>query len=54
VERGWLSREAQRESGKAGIAALVMREREYLVAVAERGVLAVHTLHWADVFHRAF
>ncbi|MFY1678776.1 Ku protein [Streptomyces sp. WMMC905] len=34
---------------KIGIASVVMRNREYLVAVkAEDGVLALHTLHWAD------
>lgn len=37
------------ESGKAGIATVVMRNREYLVAVVPEGdVLALHTLHWWD------
>lgn len=37
------------ESGKAGIATVVMRNREYLVAVVPEGeVLALHTLHWSD------
>lgn len=37
------------ESGKAGIATFVMRNRQYLVAVkAEGGLLTLHTLHWAD------
>jgi DNA end-binding protein Ku len=41
--------EALRESNKAGIATVVMRNREYLVAVKPEGeVLALHTLHWAD------
>ncbi|MFP3987939.1 Ku protein [Streptomyces sp. E11-3] len=41
--------EALSRSNKAGIASVVMRNREYLVAVkAEGDVLAVHTLHWAD------
>ncbi|MFD9565819.1 Ku protein [Streptomyces sp. NPDC059994] len=36
-------------SNRAGIATFVMRGREYLVAVkAEKGLLALHTLHWAD------
>jgi DNA end-binding protein Ku len=44
-----LLREALVRSNKAGIATVVMRNREYLVAVkAESGVLTVHTLHWAD------
>ncbi|MEU7730914.1 Ku protein [Streptomyces sp. NPDC040724] len=31
------------------MATFVMRGREYLVALkAEKGLLAVHTLHWAD------
>lgn len=34
---------------KAGIARLVMRGRERLVAVkSENGLLTCHTLHWAD------
>lgn len=44
-----LLHEALVRSNKAGIATVVMRNREYLVAVkAESGVLTVHTLHWAD------
>ncbi|MHB9856825.1 Ku protein [Streptomyces sp. YIM S03343] len=40
------------ESNKAGIATLVMRGREYLVALkAEDGLLTLHTLHWADEIH---
>ncbi|MFJ7158224.1 Ku protein [Streptomyces sp. NPDC101118] len=40
---------ALEKAGKAGIATFVMRNHEYLVAVkAERGVLTLHTLHWAD------
>ncbi|MBV9026653.1 MAG: Ku protein [Streptomycetaceae bacterium] len=45
----FLLHEALRESNKAGIATVVMRNREYLVAVKPEGeVLALHTLHWAD------
>lgn len=41
--------EALKRSHKAGIATVVMRNREYLVALrAEDDVLAMHTLHWAD------
>lgn len=41
--------QALTESNRAGIATFVMRGREYLVAVkAEKGLLALHTLHWAD------
>lgn len=37
------------QSNKVGIATVVMRNREYLVAVkAEGDVLAMHTMHWAD------
>lgn len=44
-----LLREALARSNKAGIATVVMRNREYLVAMkAEGNVVAVHTLHWAD------
>ena len=44
-----LLREGLAESGKAGIATMVMRNREYLVAVrAADEVLVMHTLHWAD------
>ncbi|WP_030594620.1 non-homologous end joining protein Ku [Streptomyces rimosus] len=40
---------ALQETNKAGIATFVMRNRAYLVAVkAEAGILALHTLHWAD------
>ncbi|MFJ3728835.1 Ku protein [Streptomyces sp. NPDC090045] len=40
---------ALEESNRAGIATFVMRGREYLVALkAEKGLLAVHTLHWSD------
>ncbi|MFI6350351.1 Ku protein [Streptomyces sp. NPDC050560] len=36
-------------TGRAAMATFVMRSKEYLVAVqAEDGVLALHTLHWAD------
>ncbi|MFF2655608.1 Ku protein [Streptomyces sp. NPDC058045] len=41
--------EALERSRKAAVATFVMRSHEYLVAVAsENGVLALHTLHWAD------
>ncbi|MBU7596433.1 Ku protein [Streptomyces sp. P38-E01] len=44
-----LLRDALAESHRAGIATFVMRGKEYLVAVkAEEGILALHTLHWAD------
>ncbi|MDX3093515.1 Ku protein [Streptomyces sp. ME01-24h] len=44
-----LLHQALARSGKVGIATVVMRNREYLVAVkAEEDVLALHTLHWAD------
>ncbi|MPY53749.1 non-homologous end joining protein Ku [Streptomyces acidicola] len=37
------------QANKVGIATVVMRNREYLVAVkAESDVLAMHTMHWAD------
>ena len=37
------------QANKIGIATVVMRNREYLVAVkAEGDVLALHTMHWAD------
>ncbi|WP_031479604.1 non-homologous end joining protein Ku [Streptomyces bicolor] len=37
------------QANKVGIATVVMRNREYLVAVkAEGDVLAMHTMHWAD------
>ena len=36
-------------SGRAGIATMSMRQKEYLVAVhAEGGLIVLHTLHWAD------
>ncbi|WP_372406167.1 Ku protein [Streptomyces luteireticuli] len=44
-----LLREALHRSHRAGLATLVMRNREYLVAVkAEGDILTLHTLHWAD------
>ncbi|WP_431951716.1 Ku protein [Actinacidiphila sp. bgisy167] len=44
-----LLHQALARSGKVGVATVVMRNREYLVAVkAEEDVLALHTLHWAD------
>lgn len=44
-----LLRDALAETGRAGIATMTMRQKEYLVAVhAESGVLVLHTLHWAD------
>jgi DNA end-binding protein Ku len=44
-----LLRQALEQSGRAGVATFVMRNREYPVAVkAEGGILALHTLHWAD------
>ncbi|MFB6999284.1 Ku protein [Streptomyces virginiae] len=44
-----LLEQALEESNRAGIATFVMRGREYLVALkAEKGLLAVHTLHWSD------
>ncbi|MEV6318600.1 Ku protein [Streptomyces sp. NPDC051776] len=44
-----LLRDALEESGRAGIATLTMRQKEYLVAVhTEGGVVVMHTLHWAD------
>ncbi|SHH96547.1 non-homologous end joining protein Ku [Streptomyces sp. 3214.6] len=37
------------QANKVGIATVVMRNHEYLVAVkAEGDVLAMHTMHWAD------
>ncbi|MCH0538192.1 Ku protein [Streptomyces sp. MUM 203J] len=40
---------AMAQANKVGIATVVMRNREYLVAVkAEGDVLAMHTMHWAD------
>ncbi|MEU1628276.1 Ku protein [Streptomyces sp. NPDC020096] len=44
-----LLREAMAQSGKAGIATVVMHNKEYLVAVkAKDDVLVMHTMHWAD------
>ncbi|MCX4804734.1 Ku protein [Streptomyces sp. NBC_01214] len=44
-----LLEQALEESNRAGIATFMMRGREYLVALkAEKGLLAVHTLHWSD------
>ncbi|MDJ1132184.1 Ku protein [Streptomyces iconiensis] len=44
-----LLRKALAESGRIGIATFVMHSREYLVALrAQDGVLALHTLRWAD------
>lgn len=44
-----LLREAMRRQGKVGIATLVMRDKEYLVAVRPSGeVLALETLFFAD------
>ncbi|MFC7987095.1 Ku protein [Streptomyces sp. NPDC057336] len=44
-----LLRAALAESGKAGVATFVMRNRQYLTALrAEDDVLVLQTLHWAD------
>ncbi|HZF88388.1 Ku protein [Streptomyces sp.] len=44
-----LLRAALAESGKVGIATLVMRGRQYLTALrAEEELLVLQTLHWAD------
>ncbi|RAJ71331.1 Ku protein [Streptomyces sp. Amel2xB2] len=44
-----LLRDALAETGRAGIATMSMRQKDYLVAVHEQGgVLVMHTLHWAD------
>ncbi|MFE5862163.1 Ku protein [Streptomyces virginiae] len=44
-----LLEQALEKAGKAGIATFVMRQHEYLVALkAEKGLLTLHTLHWAD------
>jgi DNA end-binding protein Ku len=44
-----LLRGALAETGRAGIATMSMRQKEYLVAVHEEGgVLVMHTMHWAD------
>ncbi|MFG2679590.1 Ku protein [Streptomyces sp. NPDC048392] len=44
-----LLRSALAETGKAGVATFVMRNRQYLTALrAEDRVLVLQTLHWAD------
>ncbi|CAL9666988.1 Ku protein [Streptomyces sp. enrichment culture] len=44
-----LLRTALAETGKAGVATFVMRNRQYLTALrAEEKVLLLQTLHWAD------
>lgn len=44
-----LLRDTLAETGRAGIAIMSMRQKDYLVAVHEEGgVLVMHTLHWAD------
>ncbi|SDZ50709.1 DNA end-binding protein Ku [Saccharopolyspora shandongensis] len=44
-----LLREALETTNRAGIATFVMRNRQYLAALkAEKHVLALHVLHWAD------
>ncbi|MFD0437271.1 non-homologous end joining protein Ku [Streptomyces chartreusis] len=45
-----LLHQAMRQARRAGIGTLVMHQRQYLVAVTADadGVLAAHTLHWAD------
>ncbi|MBU6532602.1 non-homologous end joining protein Ku [Streptomyces mayonensis] len=44
-----LLRTALAETGKAGVATFVMRNRQYLTALrAEERVLLLQTLHWAD------
>jgi DNA end-binding protein Ku len=44
-----LLRDALSDTGRAGIATMSMRQKDYLVAVHEQsGVLVMHTLHWAD------
>ncbi|MFC1440723.1 Ku protein [Streptacidiphilus sp. N1-10] len=41
--------EALEESGRAAVATMVMRGRQYLTAIRPTGdVLELHTLHWAD------
>ena len=41
--------EALEESGRAAVATMVMRGRQYLTAIRANGdVLELHTLHWAD------
>ena len=41
--------EALEESGKAAVATMVMRGRQYLTAIRATGdLLELHTLHWAD------
>ncbi|MFI2433336.1 Ku protein [Streptomyces sp. NPDC018693] len=44
-----LLRTALRKENKTGIATLVMRGKQYLVALrAQEDVMVLHTLHWAD------
>lgn len=46
-----LLHKALAKANRAGVATLVMRGREYLVALKadeQLGILTVHTLHWAD------
>ncbi|GHH57088.1 non-homologous end joining protein Ku [Streptomyces candidus] len=44
-----LLRAALERSGKAGIATMTMRNKEYLTALrAQDDVLILHTMHWAD------
>lgn len=46
-----LFQQALEKANRAGVATLVMRGREYLVALKadeHLGILTVHTLHWAD------
>jgi DNA end-binding protein Ku len=44
-----LLRRALGETGRAGIATMSMRQKEYLVAVHTEGeVVVMHTMHWAD------
>jgi DNA end-binding protein Ku len=41
--------EVMQQSGRAGIATFVMRDREYLVAIlAENGILRAETLRFED------
>lgn len=44
-----LLRSALAETGRAGIATMSMRQKEYLVAVhTENDIVVMHTMHWAD------
>ncbi len=44
-----LLRRALERTGRAGIATMSMRQKDYLVAVhAESGIVVMHTMHWAD------